>query len=372
LKAIWPEPVIYPVTHLRPRAASRLTCALGRVRLLLPPGIPAEVLGAGPGGPIIPVEFPVSPEQERVLRATLADYLRWAEEHPGISYSLFLREEREREFETRGDVTRRLRGEPHDPRRGAPKPPPGHEDLGWQVLTRLAHDYEKQQEEIDRLLGEVREKELELGDVTGLGLDQLDTGPAEYERLPGDVIPPETAPDELAPGGRLWAFAHLWSRQATDSGALVTTSTAAYEELAGLRKRLFPEETPADVFSEPVLELPDAASMSPERALAFRSEDPASGPFSALDARLSALRALLQAREWDGQTKDQAATLASELEDAARRVRDEASLPGGPTLLLRVSLMPVHGPEDVLLRLAGKEPLGQGGISLLVETPPGE
>jgi hypothetical protein len=340
-------PVYYPATYLRRTSLSRLVYLFGRLRLLQPPG-----LGEGPreglGGIIEPVTLSLRPERARLLEAVLADYLRWAAEHQGASYTLYLHNRSQAREETLSDLKSALRGVT-SPRQGEPAP----EDLSWQVLLRLAHDYDRQQEEIEAILERVRHQESQLAELTGLSLDEMDTGPAGFE-LPGEGEPPEDV-EELTAAGRMAAFGRLWLATGCE-GTPVTASVAAHEcvlEAAGGEPLQFE------------LELPDAARLPLAEALSRRTA--ASGPLEGLSARLATLQALCKARGWSEEVRAEVNVLFGELGEAAARVCREAELPA--RLRLKCTVIPKLDAQRLFARLAGQaEPEEtSSGLYLLLE-----
>ncbi|MFH0808910.1 MAG: hypothetical protein V2A77_00335 [Pseudomonadota bacterium] len=132
--------VLYPVTHARRLTINRLAYLFGHFRLLQPPGLPHPT-HEGLGNVVDLVEPALSPERRRTLDAVLADYLRWAADHQGGAYALYAQHRVRPQEETPQEVKRALRQEGRGLAAGQTELPP---DISWQVLLRLAHDYDRQ------------------------------------------------------------------------------------------------------------------------------------------------------------------------------------------------------------------------------------
>lgn len=349
-------PVYYPATFLVRRSLSRLAFLFGSVRLLLPPGLPQPREGLG--SVVEAVTLPVSPERRRLIEAVLADYLRWAADHQGASYAVYLHQRRDKKEESLQEVKRTLQGLP------APEgPAPLPEDLGWQVFLRLAHDYDRQQEEIEAIMERVRGKERALASLTGLEMDEMDTGPAEFEEA-GEAETP-SVPEELTTGGRLAAFARLWLATGVE-GTPLTESGATHEQVAERAPRLFGLAEGEVV--EFACELPDASRLGLEGALERRAG--LSGPLEGVLARLATIQALLRARAWNDEVRASVDLLCLELGEAAGRLCREAGLKG--RLTLRLAVVPHASPERLFGRLAGQPEAAEpaSGLYLLLEERP--
>ncbi len=370
-------PVYYPGTYLRRRSLSRLAYLFGHLSVLRPPGL-EEPAREGLGAVVEPRALTLSPERRRLLEAVLADYRRWAADHQGAAYELFARRLTEPREESRHEVRRALQQGRAPLAADQGRLP---EDLGWQILLRLAHDYDRQQEEIDALLARVSEQERELIGLAGVGLEELGEeagAPEEPEpepQEPGSMEPesmepesmepesmePEAVPEDLTTGARMAAFGRLWLATHT-TGTPVTDSPAAHELVLEAPSR-FGEAVAPVVFA---LALPDAGRMNPAEALERRAVT--SGPLKGVLARLEALKALLRARDWSDELRASVDLLALETREAAARLRAEPEAPRR-TLRLSCAVVPNLEPRALFARLTGNPPPegAASGLYLLLE-----
>lgn len=347
-------PVYYPATFLRRRSLSRLAYLFGTLRLLQPPGLPQPREGLGRVVEVLALNLP--PEKRRLIEAVLADYLRWGADHQGASYTLYVHQRREAREETLQQVKSSLKGGPAE--EGGVRLP---EDLTWQVFLRLAHDYDRQQEEIEELLERVKGMERQLGELTGLALEEADTGPAEFAGVGEEPETPSVA-EELTTGGRVVACARLWLA-ANATGTPLTESPASHEFVLERAARFF--GLSAQDIVEFHFELPDAARLGLDKALGLRES--AFGPLEGVLARLSALGALLRARAWSEDVRASVDLLILELAEAAQRVCREAKQPR-ERLTLQGAVIPGASPERLFGRLANHEAGDEeSGLYLLVE-----
>ena len=351
------NPVYYPATFLRRRSLPRLAYLFGTFGLLQPPGLSAPGARDGLGSVVEQVALSLPQERVRLIEAVLADYLAWAAAHQGGTYALYVEQRRRAREESLHEVKRALRGaEAAGP--GAAALP---EDAGWQVFLRLAHDYDRQQEEIEELLARVRERERDLAGLTGLDLDEAEAGPAVFER-PEQVEVPHVS-DDLTPGGRMAAFGHLWLAARVD-GTPVTESFTAHDHLLQRAAAWGIAEEDTVQFR---CELPDAARLSLGGALERRAE--VSGALDGFLARLSALQALLRARSWSDEVRATVDLLVLETREQGGRVCREAEVPSR-RLHLRGAVIPRLSAERFFARVSGRpEPDdgGGSGLYLLVE-----
>jgi hypothetical protein len=355
-------PVYYPGTYLRRTSLSRLAYLFGHLSVLRPPGL-EEPAREGLGAVVEPRAITLSPEQRRLLEAVLADYRRWAADHQGAAYELFARRLTEPREESRHEVRRALQQGRAPLAADQGRLP---EDLGWQILLRLAHDYDRQQEEIDALLARVSEQERELIGLAGVGLEELGEeagAPEEPEPEPEgpESMEPEAVPEDLTTGARMAAFGRLWLATHT-TGTPVTDSPAAHEIVLETPSR-FGEAVAPVVFA---LALPDAGRMNPAEALEKRSAT--SGPLKGVLARLEALKALLRARDWSDEVRASVDLLALETREAAARLRAEPEAPRR-TLRLSCAVVPNLEPRALFARLTGNPPPegAASGLYLLLE-----
>ncbi|MFH0808909.1 MAG: hypothetical protein V2A77_00330 [Pseudomonadota bacterium] len=220
----------------------------------------------------------------------------------------------------------------------------------------------------------MRRQERDLIGLTGLDLDEMDTGrPAFAEK--GDAEKTPSVSEDLTLGGRLVAYARLWSATRCFFGTPITDSRATHEhllEVAGRRVGKAATQSPdsGPLEFDPMefdLDLPDAARLDMNDLLDRRAAN--TGPLRGLLARLSSMQALLRAREWSDELRVSLDLLALETKEAAGRVCREAGS-FDRRLRLTCAAVPKADPRRLFAVLSGEdEPpdAGEGGLYLLVK-----
>ncbi len=224
-----------PFSHLPEMLIAPLTAAVGPVSVLLPSGrmASAQMRTAAERGELqLLAPEHVDPVQlDRAVKA----FSQWAQLHQGRSgdlTALFQVGRSAAPHETSAHQLRTLiKQYGGDTADGA-----GDPIFQAALLMALAHDYDQQQEALDRELGAVRSLEKRFGDILG----DLDSDTVSLGQLTLRAESPDTEAGRHMVEQRVSSWARLALPMAGQTKALVTTSSHAWDHMMSL----LPNATP--------------------------------------------------------------------------------------------------------------------------------